>query len=270
MIRTACFGLLLIMCYSRLFAQVEDDYSRDTDASLTKRYNEALRLLNSGQVSKGIKELRKLSDQNSTFFEAHLAAGFHLKEQEMFHEAIPYFSRAIRLKPESALAYFYRGDCFLKLKKYSMAGSDYGLCIRHDSLFYAAYNNLAVVHIQNQGNGKLLESELRVAKKKIKELEKRQEIMDPVMLMNIGLIHLHLFEFREAIPYFDRYLALSDSLNGAARYDKALCHYYLKDYSASKKNFQIALSSGYRARECKEFISFIAFIEEQILKFKTE
>ncbi len=214
--------------------------------------------------------MKKLSDKNPEFYEAHVATGFHLKEQGRYEEAIPFFSRAIKVKPESSLAYFYRGDCFLRMKKFAQAAGDYGLCIRYDSLFYAAYNNLAVVHIMNQGKGKLMESELKLAKQKIKELEKRQEIMEPVMLMNTGLIHLNLFEFREAIPYFDRFLSVSDSLNGPARYDKALCHYYLKEYTEAKRNFRIAAASGYRVKDCEEFIAFLGYIEEQIMQYRKE
>lgn len=214
--------------------------------------------------------MKKLSDKNRDFYEAHLAAGFHLKERGQFEEAVTFFSRAIELRPEAALPYFYRGDCFLSQKKFVLAGRDYGLCIRYDSLFYAAYNNLAVVHILNQGKGKLLESELRVAKTKIKALEKRQDIMDPVMLMNTGLIHLHLFEFKEAIPYFDRYLGISDSLDGRARFNKALCHYYLKEYVQAKRNFLIARAAGHRKEDCEEFISFLGYIEEQLRKTEKE
>jgi tetratricopeptide (TPR) repeat protein len=270
MSRSAMILICGLFFFTGMPGQVADDYFRGADTKLVKKYNEAISLLKSENAAKGIKDLTKLSDKNPGFYEAHIAVGFQLKEKGMFDEAIPFFSRAIKVRPESALAYFYRGDCFLMLKKYAQAGGDYGLCIRYDSLFYAAYNNLAVVHILNQGKGKLLESELRLAKEKIKELEKRQEIMDPVMLMNTGLIHLNLFEFRAAIPYFDRYLSLSDSLNGAARYDKALCHYYLKEYEQAKKNFLVARASGYRTKDCTEFISFLGYIEEQLRQSKRE
>jgi tetratricopeptide (TPR) repeat protein len=270
MIRSAALFFLILLLNTKLIGQTEEDYFKSADSKLVKRYNESLKLLKGENPDKGFKELKRLSDKNPDFFEAHLATGFHLKEREMYQQAIPFFSRAIKARPESALSYFYRGDCFLMLKKYAQAGGDYSSSIRYDSLFYAAYNNLAVVHILNQGRGKLLESELRLARDKIKQLEKLQNIMDPVMLMNTGLIHLHLFEFREAKEYFNKYLSFSDSLHGPARYDKALCHYYLKEYSEAKRNFFIAKASGYRKKDCEEFISFLGYIEEQLMQQKQE
>jgi tetratricopeptide (TPR) repeat protein len=261
--------LLITFTLSLNFVKAQDDYFRDPNSPNISDYKTGITLLNQGKKKKALKSFRKASDENPDFYQAHMAAGYLLRELGECDNAILYFNRAIKSNPKSSIAYFNRGNCFLELKKFNLAASDYNLSIKHDSLFWAAYNNLAVVHIQNQGGGKIQSSELNIAKAKFKELEKKQEIQDTSMLMNIGLIHLYLFEFKEALPYFQRINAMNPAI-GRAHYGEALCRYYTRQYQEAKKHFEISKSLNYNVENCNEFLDFLDFILEQLKKYSTE
>jgi|688.fasta_scaffold04135_14 tetratricopeptide (TPR) repeat protein len=253
---------LLLLCCNSLFAQT-DYYKSPVDSNALKRYNDALKMIREGKEKQGLKILKKFSDRERTFYQAHMTLGYFYQERKDVPAAIEYFNRALVAYPTSAIAFFNRGNCYLKQKKYNLAVGDFNQAIRHDSLLFAAYNNLAVTRLMNQGGGQLRESELELAKENLKKFESIKPLTDPAMIMNLGVIYLHLFAFKEAIPYFDRAAAI-DSLSGKPYYYRGLCYYYLRNYTEARSNFVQSYEAGFNKEQAREFINFIDYIFEKL------
>lgn len=262
------FFLLVLLCSKVIFAQ-NDYYQAPIDSSDLKRYTEALKMIREGKEKQGLKILKRYSSKEKTFYQAHMTLGYFYQEKNNIPEAIEYFNRALVAYPTSAIAFFNRGNCYLKQKKFNLAIGDFNQAIRHDSLLFAAYNNLAVTRLMNQGGGKLRESELEVAKDNLKKFESIQPLTDPAMIMNLGIIYLHLFAFREAIPYFDR-AAKIDTLSGKPNYYRGLCHYYLRNYTEARADFVVSYNHGFNKIQSAEFINFIDYIFDKLTRINKE
>ena len=257
-----CLWLLLLqgLCWAQ---SASDYFIPFADSSQLSTMKEGLQLIHDGQTSKAIKKIKRLSDKNQDFFQAHMTLGYFFQEKNNPDKAFYYFSRAIKSKPTSAIAYFNRGNCSLIQKKYNLAVADFSQAIRCDSMLFAAYNNLAVTRILNQGGGNLRDSELQLAKENLKRVEKIKPITEPSMIMNLGLIYLHLFDFRAAFPYFEKALQ-ADTTSGKPHYYMALCQYYLRNFPEARGLFLQSHSRNFNKEQCSEFIRFIDYIFEQI------
>jgi tetratricopeptide (TPR) repeat protein len=253
-----------LLCCNFAFAQI-DYYQSPVDSSDLKRYNDALRMIREGKERQGLKILKKFSKQEKSFYQAHMSLGYFYQEKKDIPEAIEYFNRALVAYPTSAIAFFNRGNCYLKQKKFNLAIGDFNQAIRHDSLLFAAYNNLAVTRLMNQGGGQLRESELEIAKANLKKFESIKPLTDPAMIMNLGIIYLHLFAFKDAIPYFDRASKI-DSISGKPNYYRGLCNYYLRNYTEARADFVYSYNTGFNKEQSKEFINFIDYIFEKLTR----
>jgi len=246
------------------FGQI-DYYEAPVDSADLKRYQEALKFIREGKEKQGLRILKKYSDKERSFYQVHMSLGYYYQEHENLEKALEYFNRAINAHPTSSIAYFNRGNCYLKQKKFNLAIGDFNQAIRHDSLLFAAYNNLAVTRLLNQGGGKLRESELELAKENLKKIEKITPLSDHSMIMNLGIIYLHLFAFNEALPYFDRALSL-DSISGKPNYYRGLCYYYLRKFPEARSEFVLSYNANFNKEQSKEFINFIDYIFEQLTR----
>lgn len=256
------FFLFLFLCCHYGYGQT-DYYQSPVDSNDLKRYNNALKMIREGKEKQGLRILKKFSDREKTFYQAHMTLGYFYQEKKDVPAAIEYFNRALVAFPTSAIAFFNRGNCYLKQKKFNLAIGDFNQAIRHDSLLFAAYNNLAVTRLMNQGGGQLRESELELAKENLKRFESIKPLTDPAMIMNLGVIYLHLFAFKDAIPYFDRAVAL-DSISGKPHYYRGLCYYYLRNYTEARSDFLESYNAGFNKEQAKEFINFIDYIFEKL------
>lgn len=197
------------------------------------------------------------------FVQVQMLLGYYFQERGEYETAIGYFSDAIVADRKTSMAYFNRGNCYLAQKRFNLAAADYNQTLRFDSLNYAAYNNLAVSRLLNQGGGKINNSELEVAKQDIKKLEERAGLNELPVILNLGLIYFHLFDFKNALPYFNQALKL-DTITGKADYYAGLCHYYLREFPESRGLLLDAFNKGYNRNNAKVFIDFIDYIFTQM------
>ncbi len=71
----------------------------------------------------------------------YFQAGLKKMMREDFHGAIDDFSQAIKLNPQYAEAYRYRGSVYRKLEKYQQAIADFDLAIQINPQYSEAYNS---------------------------------------------------------------------------------------------------------------------------------
>lgn len=259
--------LFFIVCFfSPIWVWSQPDYvGSGLDSSVIKNLNNSIALIKQGKHRKGARKLIKISNNNPDFYQAHMTLGYFFQESNNMEKAYLFFSRALKAKPNSAIAYFNRGNCCLKQQKYSLAVADFSMAIRYDSLLFAAYNNLAVTRILNQGGGKVRDSELVLAKQNLKRIEQIQPVSEPAMMLNLGLIYLHLFAFDEALICFNKLRKLEPD-NPKAAYYLAMCHYYLRNFPEARSLFLFSSENGFNKNQCAEFIRFIDYIFEQLIK----
>ena len=71
---------------------------------------------------------------------------------EEFERAVQDYDEAIRLDPELALAYLFRGIAYDELGEYDQAALDYGEATRVDPKLAPAYGNRGIVYFINLGD----------------------------------------------------------------------------------------------------------------------
>jgi tetratricopeptide (TPR) repeat protein len=74
--------------------------------------------------------------------------GMDLLRQRRELDALHAFDEAIRLRPDFALAYNYRGDALFRLGRFDEALRDYNTAIRVNPMLAAAYNNRGSYYLQ--------------------------------------------------------------------------------------------------------------------------
>jgi tetratricopeptide (TPR) repeat protein len=259
--RLIVIGVVFLLCFTANFSKANIDSTK-----FSNEYLKAKQFLVEGKKQKAIKKLKKIISQNSFYHQAPLLVAYIYENDKNYTEAAKYFSIAIKSKPQNALLYFSRGNCYFALKKYNLAVADYNTTIRYDSLFLGAYNNMALARIFNQGNNQndIREEDFKLARDNIKKFEQKGNINDPKVLQNLGLIHLYLFDFSASKSYFTNIIAI-DSSNAIAHFYCGLNNYYLRNYDAALDSFKKANVCGYENKnQLNEFISFTTFVIEQM------
>ncbi len=250
-----------ILAFLLLFVSTKAHTQEDTTVH-SSEFNRAIQFVKDGNTKKAIRILNKLVEQKIDYSKSNMMLGYLYQQQKKFPEAIEAFTNVIRTEPKSAVAYFNRGNCYSEQQKYIMAINDYTYTIKQDSLFYQAYNNMAITRIYNQQSGKLRAQELKIARDNILDFKNKQTIKDKVVLSNLGLIYMHLLDFKEAVPLFSEALAL-DSLDGKSHYYKALSNYYLHHFAESLKGFEKAAELNFKTESAHEFSNFIQQLEQE-------
>ena len=258
--------LVVMMCFT-LF---EPAYSQSNSHLL--QYEKAKNNLQNGNKNKAIRNLKTICERYPKSTEAPLLLAYIYETDKNFLNAAKFYTLAIRNKPNDALLYFSRGNCYFSLKKYNLAVADYNKTIQYDSLFFGAYNNMALARIFNQGEGQvqIRDADFEMARKNIKKLESMSVINDNKMLTNLGLINLYLFDFNAAMGYF-KCVIENDSTNAKAYFFNGLCNYYLRNYTSALRNFNSAKNLGYTdSTQLDELITFTSFLIQHLPLNKNE
>ena len=72
--------------------------------------------------------------------------GTKCANQGSYNEAIPYFTKTIEINPNSAKAYFERGNAYYCKAKYDLAISDFDKAIEVDPKYADAYGDRALAY----------------------------------------------------------------------------------------------------------------------------
>lgn len=72
--------------------------------------------------------------------------GMLMYRMDRVSEAALHFNKAGRLRPENYKAWFYSGNCYLKLKEYSNALEEYKKCLKIEPEHAECHNNMGVVY----------------------------------------------------------------------------------------------------------------------------
>jgi tetratricopeptide (TPR) repeat protein len=73
-----------------------------------------------------------------------------------FDEAIRYYSKAIRLKPDSAALFYVRGRAYVEKERYDNAISDFSRAITLKPTYAEAYNHRGVTYIGKGQNAQAI------------------------------------------------------------------------------------------------------------------
>lgn len=216
---------------------------------------QARQLYANGLFRKAIKVLHRDLKQHPNHFNAYILLGFMHYEEEEYERGALYYAKAVKLDPAHTGAIFMRGNCFLKAAKFRLALKDYVQCIRLDADFYPAYNNIAVVRLLYQDIERTSTFDLHLAKKDLDEvLAWGTDSPDKAVVFNMGFIYLLLWEFGQAVPYFDKAIG-HDAAFAKAWYYRGYAHYHQKNYNAARHDFAMARKLGYQPDRCDAYVN---------------
>jgi tetratricopeptide (TPR) repeat protein len=222
----------------------------------------AQQLYNNGYTYEAVAYLKKIVKTRKDFYDAHLWLGFLYKEIDNPNKAIENFSAAIRINPDSKIAHFLRGNCFVDLTFYRPALNDYIATIKLDPQFYGAYNNIAYIKLMNQGSsGSAHDRDVELAKGEITKILEQIEVNDKAVYFNMGIIHLRLGMHEKGIEYLEQSVSL-DSSCSKCHYYLALGYFYEREYQNAKRNFSLSWQQGYNTQIVEDFIEYIAKVED--------
>ena len=194
--------------------------------------------------------MSKQKRTEDALFQRYLISGKKNVAKNQFSNALKKFSKAIKLNPKFAEAYFERGMVYEVLKKQKNALEDYDKAIEFDPSFFHAYVHRA-----------LLYAELGKYDKALKDLEKVYKA-DPrphsraSCLFNEGSIYEHLGKHKQALECYDKALKLKPSkfMQERIYVDRGVIYGRLEQYEKSLKDFNRAIelnpkhAMGYGAR----------------------
>ena len=217
-----------------------------------------------GNFKYGIKLLKKKIKKSGVFYDAYLFIGYGERSMKNSNKALEYYNKSIIIGPKFPIGYFLRGNVFLEMEKYRLALKDYKRCIKLDSLFYPAYNNLALTKVFNQGESDIHQRDFKMAKNELELLLNCNEDMEGIesIYFNLGLIHLQLNQYYDAMCFFNK-AESSEKLTNKANYYKAVTKFNIKLYSSAASDFKKSLSNNYRSEECEKYLSLIRLITQR-------
>ncbi len=123
--------------------------------------------------------------------------------------------------PNRARVHGNLGKAYLDKREYEKARIEFEKTIALDPTFLGAYDNLAVIYIDN-----LREYE-KARKYLIEAIERNPDYPSPYL--NLGVIHLHMRELPQAVQAFEKVLKL-DPESRLGHFNLAAAHFNLKDY----------------------------------------
>ncbi len=257
--------LSFLLCCN-LFAQKSSslyDYIRTEDSLQISYLNRAKPFLDKGYPYTALKILKKGIRKSPDFYEAHLFVGTIYGALGKKEKAINYLTLAIQLDPSQAVTYFIRGNLHLNQDLYRSALADYQRCIRRDSTFYMAYNNMAMIRLFNQGgSGNVHLNDFKLAQRDLMDMMRRTKFADEDVFFNIALVHLELDDYYIAGKFFDKCLNL-DSTYAKAYFYRGITKFKQQRFEGAIVDFQRAERMGYEKRQSQEYLSFIDIILKQ-------
>ncbi|MBI5573587.1 MAG: tetratricopeptide repeat protein [Elusimicrobia bacterium] len=178
----------------------------------------------------------KISKSAAPYFE-----GLKYFNNEMYPEAIEFFTKSINLNPVNAEVLNMRGLAFLRIGKSGDALTDFNKAIETDKKFIDVYNNRATIYA---GCGKY---DLAMADfNKIIELNPDA----PEPYYNIGLINQTKNDYTGSIKYFTQAMVRSDkNPNNKVYFARGYSFYAMEKYDEALKDFSAALKLNPQDKE---------------------
>jgi len=181
--------------------------------------------------------------------------------------ALMYFNEAIRLNMADKEAYNNRGNVYYGMNKFDSAYLDYRSSLQVDPAYHVTFDNLgALFASQNRFDSALFYLNKAIMQKPdYKEAYKNRGLVfmniqryqdaindwqvflryqpdDPIVYNTIGLCYQKMGSDREALPYFDRAIAI----NPVAPFylNRSYSHFNLKNIELAKRDAEAAMRAG--------------------------
>jgi len=129
-----------------LFLGTNGAFAQIQQKELEKNYEKALKYFEKGKISDGFASLDRCLSIDSTWRDAWYAKGFFALEEQMYTEAIHFFSKSIQISPSDTLAYLGRAKSFVEIGDYPQAFRDIQVVLEKDSLHLQALMDMAYTY----------------------------------------------------------------------------------------------------------------------------
>ena len=138
-------------------------------------------------------------------FKKHLDQGIYDFQDGLFNNAIENFTKAIELKKDASIAYFYRGASYHSLEEYDEAMLDYTKALSLDNKLTDAYYNRAKIILSRK------DIENPDIKKAIKDLEKALELDNQFVdaMYAMAAAYKKLEDYHKTLEYIEKLLVIS-------------------------------------------------------------
>ncbi len=160
--------------------------------------------------------------------------GLAFEKNGEYSRAIESYGKAIAALP-SSVAYYNRGNVYVRLLQYDRAIQDYQKAIELNPQYSEAYNNLGKLYFQIGQNG-------------LAELNYQQAINcnshNHEALSNLGVLYTNEERFDDAIAFFDRAVRSHDPRKGYSYYyNRGIAYGSKGDVDRAIQDFSTAIES---------------------------
>lgn len=121
-----------------------------SEKSVTCQLQEAINFHVSGEDAQASELYKSILKAEPNNFYANLLFAIFLFDNELFFDAVPYFSEAILAEPKCAEAFNYRGVAFKNIGEFCKALDDYKIAIELRPAYHDAHFNLGLI-LSDQG-----------------------------------------------------------------------------------------------------------------------
>ncbi|PCJ00139.1 MAG: hypothetical protein COB15_03115 [Flavobacteriales bacterium] len=256
------FSLMSICSYAQNAKQLLDFVTTEEKGQLDV-INHSVMAFEHGNYKYGLKLLKKKMKKDGDFYDGILFQAYGERQIQNLKNAIQYLNKSIALNPKAPIAYFLRGNTYMDIANYRLALTDYKKCIKLDSSFLPAYNNLALVRIFNQGKAKAHKNDFKMAKSELSLLQNCDEDNAGIeeVYFNLGLISMHLNKYYDAICCFSKAEG-SEKMKNKSIYYNGVCKFNIKLYEDAVTDFEKSQTNNYRSEECEKYLSLINLISQ--------
>ncbi len=185
-----------------------------------------------GMYREAIDDCTKVLNINPTIEKALLKRGKIYLMIGEYKKAIEDFTKAIEINPNMTFAYYYRGKIYESLGEYEKALEDYTSIIDINPNF----RNIFLIR------GKLLFKigKYEEAIEDLKKASSANKKENKGIIKMLGIAHLNIGDYREAIKYFTEILKM-DPENAEAYYNRGTAYVELKHKMLAIRDFTKAI-----------------------------
>ncbi|HEY9841536.1 MAG: tetratricopeptide repeat protein [Candidatus Sericytochromatia bacterium] len=164
---------------------------------------EGIKLLNEEKFEEAADQFRKAIALNFANSDARFRLGFTLVSQKKFREAVDVFEELILIDPQNINAFFMLGMAYSELREYYPCISNLQHALRLQPAFVEARLTLADAY---HHQGKYLIS--------LRELDALEQFIpeEDTTYLHRGMLLMELNRYEDAIPYFERVIALKPNV----------------------------------------------------------